>query len=444
MSVESKNKQSTEESINPEKLDQLDASLSSARDSRKANGRKKMLMALVPFVAIVFFIAAIFAWQYFDGREETEDAYIDGHTSAISARVSGTVTDVYVTDNQVVKAGDLIAQLDSRDYEAKVEQSKAQVQLMQGQLDQSIASRKQATKNADAQITQATSDRDVASANVEFVTSAVSQSIAAVNEQKSEVKSLAAKLSLTRNDYERYLELDTNDAVSKQELDQKRTDYEVAGAQLQAAKDRLKQAELKVIQSRAQVSQAKAEVVHSYGLIEGAEATQEQINVINKQIASANASLEQALAQLKQDLLKLSYCEIKAPLTGRIGRKNLEIGNHVEIGQNLISIVGSDSWITANFKETQTARMHSGQEVEISVDGLPGAKLKGHVDSLSPASGAKFALLPPENATGNFTKVVQRIPVKIVFDGLSSSNKLRLVPGMSCLVTVLVKQDAHK
>jgi membrane fusion protein, multidrug efflux system len=405
----------------------------------KTNKRQMAIVASA-IAALCLTICGYFIWQYFATHEETDDAFVDVHSSAISSRVGGTVAAVYVDDNQVVKEGDLLARLDPSDYQVKADQSQAQVELAQHQVEQLQASVKQTSTSAQAQEVTANGEIGSSKAHLDAAEASISQSRASMEQAKMQVASMQARQYQASLDWERYKKLDKNGAVSHRELEQAKTTYDDADAQLEGAKDALKCAQLKVVQSKAEVAQALAGLKGSYGRATAATAAHQQTDVVDKQRQAALASLDQAQAKLKQDLLQLSYCEIRAPISGRVGKKNLEVGQHVEEGQSLLSIFAEHPWITANFKETQVGRMRPGLPAEVQIDSFPGVVFKGTIDSLAPASGAKYALLPPENATGNFTKITQRIPVKILLDSDTSSKYLvTIAPGMSCEVKVIFK-----
>jgi membrane fusion protein (multidrug efflux system) len=350
------------------------------------------------------------------------------------------VTGVYVEQDQIVKQGDLLAKLDPRDYEVKVVQSQAQVKVAQRQVEQFEAALKQTYTAAEAQHTQAAGEVGSSNARLRATKVSISQDEVSVEQTRMQVASMQARQQLAALDWERCQKLDKNGAVSRRELEQSKAALDDATAQLAAAKHALTWAEIKVAHSRLQLSQAHSDLTRSYGQAKAADAAYEQRNVVDKQRLSALASLEQAQAKLNQDLLQLSYCEIRAPISGKIGKKNLEIGQHLDEGQSLLAIFDDHPWITANFKETQVGKMTPGQEVEVKVDSFPGVVFHGHITSIAPASGARYALLPPENATGNFTKIVQRVPVRIMLDANKESKYVsRLVPGMSTETTVLIK-----
>jgi membrane fusion protein (multidrug efflux system) len=311
---------------------------------------------------------------------ETENAYVAGHVHPVSSRISGVVTRVLVEDNQAVKAGDVIAELDPADQRVKVEQIQAQ-----------ISSTEQQVLQADAQVAQAKAQASGAQAQV-----AQSQ----------------AHLLRTKQDAERFGQLYNTQmkAVSKAELDAANAAKAGAGADLAARQDA-------VLAAQAQIAAAGS----------ARDVIKAQVKVLQ--------------TQLKEARQQLAYNQIVAPVAGRIGKRSVEVGARVQPGQQLAAIVQDEVWVTANFKETQLAGIVPGQAVHVVVDAMPHNPLVGRVDSFSPASGNQFALLPADNATGNFTKIVQRVPVKIVLRA-EDVRKLggRLVPGMSALAEIELNQ----
>ena len=338
-------------------------------------------------VAALFAILAVGAggrmWWKSHYFVETDDAYVAGHVHPVSTRIAGVVSAVLIKDNQTVRQGDVIAELDPADQRVKVEQIQAQIGTAEQQVIQ-----------ADARIAQARAQADGATAQVAQST---------------------AELQRARQDASRYDELYSAQmkAVSKAELDAANAKLAGATADLAARHDSVSAA-----QAQIAAEQASRDVVKA------------QIQVLK--------------AQLKEAQQQLAYNRILAPVSGRIGKRSIEVGMRVEPGQQLAAVVQDDVWVVANFKETQLEGLHSGQQVEVKVDAMPDKPLIGRIDSLAPGSGAQFALLPPDNATGNFTKIVQRIPVKIVLrqqdiqalDG-------RLVPGMSAVAEVKLHQPDH-
>ncbi len=314
---------------------------------------------------------------------DTENAFVAGRIHPVAARVPGVVTEMHMQDNAVVKAGDVLLRLDPADAAVQIERLKAQI----AQADAAIAT-------SGAQIAQARAQS------------------AATNSQVAQAESVLARTELDAKRSQALFGAELR-ATSKQELDAALAARDVARADLAARK--------------ASAAAAREAVV-------AAESA--------RQSATAQKSATQAL--LKDAQNQLGYVEVRAASDGRIGKRTVEVGQRVQAGQQLAAVVEQETWIVANFKETQLARMKPGQKVQIKVDAFPGQELEGHVDSFSPASGASFALLPPDNATGNFTKIVQRVPVKIVFEPESlrtlGEQAARIVPGLSVQAEVRIAE----
>jgi membrane fusion protein (multidrug efflux system) len=376
-------------------------------------------------VAIVIVIAGAGIWvfHYYSTFETTDDAQVDGHINPISARVGGYILTVNVTDNQYVDAGTVLAQIDPKDYQVAVDKAKAD-------LASAEATALAASRNVP--ITTVNSASQLASANAD-VTDMQAGIIAAQGQADAAKATLAeaqANDVKAQADLARYKQL-----VAKQEVSQQQYDQAVAAAAASAAS---------VVAARASesaanelVKEAQGKLVQAGASVRSAQLAPQQVDVSKAQFSSADALVSQKKSQLEQAMLNLQYCTIVAPVTGVVN-KNVEVGMNVQPGQQLLSIVPLDDvWVTANFKETQLRYMRPGQPVEISVDAY-GRKYKGRVDSIAGATGSLFSLLPPENATGNYVKVVQRIPVKIVLDPGSNKDHL-LRPGMSVTPKVEVK-----
>ncbi|GGE79204.1 HlyD family secretion protein [Massilia psychrophila] len=354
-----------------------------AEASDKAPPNRRVI-GIVTVIALVALGVGGRMWYRSHHYVETENAYVSGHVTPVSARVPGVVTRVLVEDNQAVKAGDVLAELDPADQRVKVEQIEAQ-----------IASAEQQVLQSDATIAQVKAQASGAQAQV-----AQSQ----------------AQLMRANQDAERYGQLYNTQmkAVSKAELDAANAARAGATADLAARRDN-------ALAGQAQVAAAGS----------AREVLKSQVKVLQ--------------TQLKDARQQLGYNQIVAPVAGRIGRRSVEVGARVQPGQQLAAIVQDAVWITANFKETQLAGIAPGQAVHVVIDAMPDHPLVGRVDSFSPASGNQFALLPADNATGNFTKIVQRVPVKIVL-AAADVRKLggRLVPGMSALAEIELRQSMAK
>jgi membrane fusion protein, multidrug efflux system len=425
--------------------------------------------AVLVVASVVLLIGALIGvryWLYARAHESTDDAFIDGHIIQISPKASGYAAKVYVTDNQQVKAGDLIVELDARDYEARLQQAKAA-------LDAGLARQNEARTNVSltratsaasvqqalATVQQARSGVESSRAGAASLQSRASQAASAVStaqanleQARAQVRAAEAEATRADADVERYQVLFGKDEISKQQLDQAVAAAHTASAQLDSARQRVLAAAAQVNEARSaqaaalqtarqaqtQIGGAQAGVGEALGRLAQANTAPRQVAVSQAQSETAGATTEQLRAEVEQAELELSYTKIYATETGRVTRKSVEEGALVQIGQPLLAIVPGDVWVTGNFKESQIGRMVPGQPVDISVDAYPGKVFKGHVDSIQAGTGAQFSLIPPENATGNYIKVVQRVPVKIVFDEPPDPKHL-LAPGMSVVPEVAVR-----
>lgn len=379
-------------------------------------------------------------WQYASTHESTDNATVAGHIHQVSSRINGTVADVLVNDNQLVQKGQLLVKLDPRDYQNKVQQVKASLLAAQGQANAARSSINLASQNATASTTQAQGNVQSAIAAISTAQAEVREAQAGISAAQAQVAQAEANLQKAQADYNRYNSLFQQGAIPRQQLDTARAAYQVALAQRNSAQQAVAQAGAKLAQAQEGVVKAQAELAASKGGLQQARAGGVQTQVNRSQYEAATAEISQAQANLKDAQLQLSYTNITAPSVGRVGRKTVEVGQRVQPGQPLMAIVDNEYWVVANFKETQLEQMKPGQPVEIKLDAFPHHPFIGRVDSISPASGAQFALLPPDNATGNFTKIVQRIPVKIVLDPQSIKGyESRITPGMSAEVSVELK-----
>lgn len=379
-------------------------------------------------------------WQYAATHEDTDNATVAGHVYQVSSRIAGTVAAVPVDDNEMVQPGELLVRVDPRDYQVKVQQAQAALTIAQRQATAAQTSIAQVGTTAQAQTTEAQGNVSTAIAAIATAQATVTEAQAGVPAAEAQLAQTAATLQQAQADYTRYQTLAREGAIPQQQLESSRAAYNVALAQRAAAQQGVRQARAKLAQAQQGVAQAQAQLQASRGGVQQAQAAGVQTTVSRSQYEAATAAIDQAQAQLAEAQLQLSYTNITAPARGRIGRKNVEVGQRVQPGQPLMAIVGDQMWVVANFKETQVRKMRPGEPVEIELDAFPGRSFKGRLDSLSPASGAQFALLPPDNATGNFTKIVQRIPVKVTFDPQSVKGlETQITPGMSATVSVEVQ-----
>jgi membrane fusion protein, multidrug efflux system len=397
------------------------------RTSRSRLRRSKTRMrVLIALVALVVVASSVMLYRYLVAWESTDDAQIDGYIYPVSSRVSGYVTRVLVDDNQYVEAGTVLVQLDPKDYEVAVANAKATLAN-----DQASAAALRTTipitsVNTTSQLSSAQADVDNAKAGL--VAAERGFQAAQASLRQAEANDLKAQDDVTR-----YKPLAEKDEIPQRQYTQAVDSQKATAAAVEAARAAAAGAEQAVTQARARIAQAEAELQY-------AETQPQQISVQRSRAQSADAETERAAAILQQAELNLQYATVVAPVSGIVGRRSVQPGQNVAPGQQMMTIVPLDSqniWVTANFKETQLKRMRPGQSVKISVDTY-GRKYDGHVLNIAGASGARYSLLPPENATGNYVKVVQRIPVKIVFEkGQDPEHLLR--PGMSVEPSVKVR-----
>jgi membrane fusion protein (multidrug efflux system) len=418
---------------------------------------------------IVLLVAALLGiryWLYARSHETTDDAFIDGHIIQVSPKASGYVARIYVTDNQQVNAGDLLAELDARDYEAKVAQAKAaldaglaQQHQAQTQVTLTRANTRSNVQQAAAGVRQARSGVEGAQANaaaertrISQAASGVSSAQANVDQSRAELTASLAEAARANADVLRYQALYSKDEISRQQLDAAVAAARTADAQVEVARQKVAASEAQVNVARSaelaqahtaqraqtQITGAQAQVGEAQGRLAQANTAPQQVAVSEAQAQTAGANLESLRAALDAAELELSYTKIYAPETGRVTRKAVEVGALVQVGQPLMAVVPGEVWVTANFKESQIGKIRPGQSAEVKVDAYSDKTFKAHVDSIQAGTGARFSLLPAENATGNYVKVVQRIPVKIVFDESPDPQHL-LAPGMSVVPEVKVR-----
>jgi membrane fusion protein, multidrug efflux system len=346
------------------------------KDDGKPPIYKRPIVVLIAIVVILaLIIAAFLFWRHSRKHESTDDAFVDGNASSMSAQAAGRVTKLYVTDNQQVKAGDPLIDIDASDVQARVDQARAQLSTAQSQVEQ-----------AEAQLEGVRANAVQAEANA----------------RQADADSIKAAQDLVR-----FRNVDP-DAVARQQADS-------AFAQARSARAKLDAARSSVNAAAAQIKAAQA------------------------QVRVARAGVETARANTAAVELQLGYTHVVAPVDGRVTRRSVDVGNVISVGQPILSIVSSDMWVTANYKETQLTDMRVGQLVEIKVDAYPDATFSGHIDSIQRGTGSFFSMLPAENATGNYVKVVQRVPVKILFDRPEDLNNFAIGPGMSVTPDVQLK-----
>jgi len=350
-----------------------------AAPAKTGSRRSRLLLIGVPVFAMV--TTGLGLWINHAAKfEDTDDAFIEADVHPISSRIVGDIQEVFVTDNQMVTKGQPLAKLDPRDYEMKLQAAQT------------------ALEQAAAQVPQAEA--------------ALTQARAASRQADAQVEASAAQLEKAHQDFDRAEKLRSNagQAISKQDFDSMKAAF------------------------------ASATATHA-ATFASRDAAHAGVSTAEANLAVAKAGRDHAQAAVDDAQLQLSYTVLRAPEDGRIGKRSIQTGQHVQPGQALLAIVSTDNWVVANFKENQLSHMRVGQPVDITIDSIRGQHFTGHVDSFSPGTGAKFTLLPPDNATGNFTKVVQRLPVKILLkpeDAKAYAD--RISPGLSVIATVKVKE----
>ena len=398
------------------------------------NGRTRIIL----IAAVVIVTGGIAAWWYYSGRESTDDAQIDGHIHQVSSRAAGTVLDVAVRENQPVKAGQVLVRIDPRDYEVAL--SRARAELADAQAAAAVArvgvpiasattsgqysAARAKVGNAEAGLVAAKSEVDAARANL---------AVAGARLKQAKVEAERAA-----RDRDRLKPLFEKDEVSRQQYDAAVSAADAASAAVESAAAAVTHAQQNVALTQARQQQSEGSLASARADLRTAATAPEQMSATRSRASSAEARVQLSEAAVKQAELMLSYTTVKAPVDGVIGRKSVEVGQVVQAGQPLFAVVSlEDVWVTANFKETQLAEMRPRQPATVEVDAY-GRDFKAHIESIGAATGARFSLLPAENASGNFVKVVQRLPVKIVLEpGQDPEHLLR--PGMSVTATVKVR-----
>ena len=411
-----------------------------AAAAKKARTRKMLLIGVAMVVSLCAVLLAVRYFVWSSGHEETDDAYLQGHIHAVSSRVTGTVQQVVVDDNQLVKAGQILVVLDARDYQVRVDQAQAALDVTLRQAQTAQESIQATAENANAQKTEANGTIGESTAGISTARAGLVVAQAGIPRAQADLAKAQATQHRQELDLRRYEDLLAKGQVSRQTVEHAQEAFQVAAADSAAQQQAVNQAQAQVVSASQAIASAQAALQHSQGLLQAANASKLEVNVRDAQFSSAKASVGPASAALEDAKLQLSYTTIVAPVAGRVARKSVEAGQRLQVGQPLLAVVEDKPWIIANFKETQLERLRPNQAVEIRVDSFPHHPFRGHVASLAPGSGNEFALLPPDNATGNFTKIVQRIPVKIVFDADSMQGyEALLTPGSSAVVTVSTK-----
>ena len=397
--------------------------------------RTKLAVAFILLLLVA--VGSYAAYMHFRDRVSSDDANVDGHISAIAPKISGNVIEVAVLDNQTVKAGDVLVRIDPRDYQAAVDIAKAAVVQAEDQLRSARVTvpwvsdtTQSGTSVADAQMADAQTEVERARIAYEQANSSD------VAYAQANIASKQASNDRAQADLARMKPLVEKAEISQLQYDSYVSAAKVAESDLRAAQEKLASAQKEAAIRKAALDSALSRVNTAKAQVETTMANRKQVDVRAADAGTAAAAVQTARARLEAAELTLSYTTITAPIDGTVTRKSVEVGQMVQPGQGLMTIIPlQDTWVTANFKETQLADVKPGQKAEIHVD-MYGKSVIGHVDSIAGATGSRMSLLPPENATGNFVKVVQRIPVKILVD---QTNGLVLRPGMNVDVTIFTR-----
>ncbi|MGI8810908.1 MAG: efflux RND transporter periplasmic adaptor subunit [Pyrinomonadaceae bacterium] len=433
----------------------------------KKSKKKKRLMIAGGAALVLLAVGGLAYWLYSRQYESTDDAFVDGDIVQISPKVSAYIKKVDVESNQFVHRGDLLVELDPSDLEVKLKQARAALETARSQRGLAQANVQLTAKTTGAGQLQARSNVQTARTNVEQTRAAASAKQSQIQQARAAERTAQANLAQTKAqvpqeqsnlrlaqvEFDRRQTLFNRGDISRQALDQAVNALQNAQAQLNSAQKQVLSTQSRVDeavagvatanqnyrQSQAQIDLSQSQVGESQGRLQDANAAPERIDVTHAQVSTADAGIAAAEAAVNQAELELSYTKIFAPEDGFVTRKTAEEGQLVQNGSPLMAISRSDEvWVVANFKETQLEHMQPGQAVDISVDAFPSETFHGKVESFQAGTGSRFSVLPAENATGNYVKVVQRVPIKIVFDEPPEKVK-RLVPGMSVEPTVKVR-----
>ena len=422
----------TQERLNPPNT--IDAT---AHDDGPVQGRKRRI--IIPIVAVLVIIGLIFGVRYLiyaAHHVSTDDAQINGDITTVAPRVKGQVTAVYVHENQSVRKGQLLLKLDDRDLQVAVLQAKAA-------LSQAQASAVAAQEGVPLQAAVTNAQTSQAQAGVEQANTAVGSSQAGYVAAQQKVASAQAQVAAAHagtvkalRDEQRAQSLVAQGAISQSDYDSYRAAAQAAQANEAAAQHNVDAAQAQASQASQALTQAQAGVSASAAQLEQAQTGNQNTGIKQAQAQTASAQVKAAQAAVNAAELQLSYATIYAPVDGVVSKKSVEVGDNVSVGQPLMAVAASsDLWVTANLKETQITNVRVGQPVEVKVDAYPGQTFTGKVQSLSPATGATFALIPPDNASGNFTKVVQRVPIRATIDSSSDPNH-ELRQGLSVEIAI--------
>ena len=398
--------------------------------------RVRILIGVVVLVAIGVGVW----WWIAAGRESTDDAQVDAHITPIASRVGGTVLHVPVEPNQEVEAGAVLVEIDKRDYEVALERARAELADAEAVAVAAKASVPITSTTASSNVTTARGGVEQADASYLEAQQAVEVARTRLSTAQAREREAAANATKASRDVERLNPLLAKDEIAQQQFDAAVAAAAANKAATESAQAQVKEAELGIRVAESRLAQAGVGRQQASAGLKTAQTAPEQVTASRARADAADAKVRQNKAMVKQAELNLEYTTVKAPIKGIVSRKSVETGQVIQPGQPLMTIIPLDRvWVTANFKETQLASMRPGQRVKIEVDAYDGREFSGKVESLAAATGSRFSLLPPDNATGNYVKVVQRVPVRILLDEGQDPEQL-LRPGMSVVPTVYTRE----
>jgi len=412
-----------------------------AEDTNEAPAKRGRFAGRAPLlggVALALVVIVVIVVWHYSGRQSTDDAQVDGHITQIAARVGGTVQALHVTENQYVEKGAVLAELDPRDYQVALDRAKADLADAQGNAAAAASGIPISEVSSTSGVSTAAGGVEEAQAGISIADRQVEAARAQFKAAQARLREKESTATKTAKDVERMKGLVAKDEIAQQQFDAAVGAADAARAAADAARSDVATAETEIAVAEQRGRQARGTAAQAQAQLQISRSGPQQVHVIKAQSAVAQARVLQAAAALTQAELNLARTSILAPSSGVVSKKSFEVGQVVQAGQPLLALVSQgDVWITANFKETQLKDVRPGQRATVAVDAL-GREFEGHVDSIAAATGAKFSLLPPENASGNYVKVVQRVPVKIVLEpGQDPEHRLR--PGMSVTPTVFTK-----
>ena len=397
--------------------------------------RVRLIAAVIVALAVVI---GVWVWIA-SGHESTDDAQIEGHVTQVAARVGGTVLRVAVNDNQSVDAGAILVEIDPRDYQVALEKAKAELADAEATAVAARANVPITSTNASSGVGTAQGSIEQARGGADAAQKEVDAAHARLTTAQARQREAEANAVKAARDVERLRGLLAKDEVSQQLFDAAVAGADAAKAAVDSMRSQVAEADAGILVAESRLVAARGGERQAHAALQSAQTGPEQVTAMRARAASAEARVQQARAALQQADLNLLYATTKAAQAGIVSGKSVEAGQVIQAGQPLMAIIPLENvWVTANFKETQLTNMRAGQRATIKVDAYGGKEFHGHVDSIAAATGARFSMLPPENATGNYVKVVQRVPVKIVFDpGQDPEHLLR--PGMSVEPIVYIK-----